>query len=98
MVNARRPDPIICREIPLRDSGVRRREILRQRLLRDRPSVVRRSFVDRDEIPIGIITSVENRENIPANLSFAPNSTLTPTISRVLKSYQLGRNLEKDLK
>jgi len=74
MVNARRPDPITRREFPLRHAGVTRREIFRQRLLRDRPSVARQLFVDRDNIPSNIIRAANDREDTLFDLSFAPLS------------------------
>jgi len=72
MVNTRRPDLITRREFPLRHAGVTRREISRQRLLRDRPSVARKLFVDRDNIPSNIIRAANDREDTLFDLSFAP--------------------------
>jgi len=71
MVNARRIDSVLRREIPLLQAGIRRRELSRQRL-RDRRSVARQLFVDRDEIPDEIVRVINDRENIPQHLSFAP--------------------------
>jgi len=72
MINTRRPDPITSREFPQRNAGVNRREINRQRSLRDRPSVVQQLFVDRDNIPSNIIRAATDREDTPYDLSFAP--------------------------
>jgi len=72
MVNTRRSDPITRREFPLRNAGVTRREINRQRLLRDRPSVTQQLFVDRDNVPSNIIRAATDREDTPYVLSFAP--------------------------
>jgi len=72
MVNTQRPDPITRREFPLRNAGVARRELYRQRLLRDRPSVARQLFIDRDEIPAGVTRAATDREDTLFDLSFAP--------------------------
>jgi len=72
MVSARHLDPITRREFPLRHPGVTRREIYRQRLLRDRPSVARQLFIDRDEIPPGVTRAANDREDTLFDLSFAP--------------------------
>jgi len=72
MISARRPDPITRREFPLQNAGVTRREIYRQRLLRDRPSIARQLFIDRDEIPTGVARTANDREDTLFDLSFAP--------------------------
>jgi len=83
MVNARRIDPVLRCQIPLLQAGIRRRELFRQRLLRDRRSVARQLFVDRDEIPDEIVRAVNDRENIPQHLSFAP---LPPEVNPEINS------------
>jgi len=40
--------------------------------LRDRPSIARQLFVDRDEIPAGIVRAANDREDTLYDLSFAP--------------------------
>lgn len=74
MVNVRRIDPHLHREFSFREGRVRRREIIRQRFMRDRPPVIRRLFIDRDEISDDIIRDFNNREEVPYELAFAPLS------------------------
>lgn len=71
MVNVRRTDPLLNREFSFREGRVRRREIIRQRLIRDRPPVVRQLFIDRDEISDDILRAFNDREETPFELSFA---------------------------
>jgi len=40
--------------------------------LRDRPSIARQVFIDRDEIPTGIVRAANDREDTLYDLSFAP--------------------------
>jgi len=72
MVSAFRIDSVLRRDIPFHRASIRRREYFRQRLLRDRRTVPYRLFLDRDDIPNEIIQAVNNRENVPHELSFAP--------------------------
>jgi len=59
----------------LQNAGVTRREVYRQRLLRDRPSIARQLFIDRDETPTGVARTANDREDTLFDLSFA---TLPP--------------------
>lgn len=74
MVNHRRIDHIHNQEPPIRDGFINRREILRRQLIRERSPAVRRLFVDRDEVPDDIVRALNDNENIPLELSFAPLS------------------------
>jgi len=101
MVNARRIDSVLHREIPLLQAGIRRRELFRQRLLRDRRSVARQLFVDRDEIPDEIVRAIDDRENIPQHVSFAPlPPEVNPEINneRNLQAIPAGEESEEELK
>lgn len=74
MVNARRIDPHLRKEFSFREGRIRRRELLRQQFMRDRPPVIRQLFVDRDEISDDVIRDFNNREEVPYELAFAPLS------------------------
>jgi len=53
--------------------------------LRDRPSIARQLFIDRDEIPTGIARAANDREDTLYDLSFAPLSPeLNPETSTPL--------------
>lgn len=97
MVNALRIDPVLRREIPFHRAGIRRREYFRQRLLRDRRTVPYHLYVDRDEIPSEIIRAVNDRENTPHDLSFAPlPSELNPENSRQHQAIPAGEEPEEE--
>jgi len=100
MVNARRIDPVLRCQITLLQAGIKRRELFRQRLLRDRRSVARQLFVDRDEIPADIVRAINDRENIPQHLSFAPlPPEVNPETNREynLQAIPAGEESEEEL-
>jgi len=99
MVSARRPDPITRREFLLRNAGVTRRKIYRQRLLRDRPPVARQLFIDRDEIPAGVTRAANDREDTLFDLSFAPlppEFNPEPVTNRNLPAIPAGEEFEEE--
>jgi len=97
MVNALRMDPVLRREIPFHRAGIRRREYFRQRLLRNRRTVPYHLYIDRDEIPSEIIQAVNDRENTPHDLSFAPlPPELNPENSRQLQAIPAGEEPEEE--
>jgi len=96
MVNALRINPVLRREIPFHRAGIRRREYFRQRLFRNRRTVPYHLYIDRDEVPSEIIRAVNNRENIPHDLSFAPlPPELNPDNNRQLQAIPAGEEPEE---
>jgi len=73
MVSARRQDSITKREFPvLRRNILNQNLLLRQRLLRDRLINSRVFFIDRDDIPAEIVRDINEQQEIPYDLTFAP--------------------------